>query len=81
MNKTFIDFLKEVKEKLPNTVDEEIIQEIAKCGFGEDIDSFIAKLKAANASKGTPTARPTMAKTFSDKLLASTLAMNDGECI
>ena len=81
MNKTFIDFLNEVKEKLPNVVEEEIIQEIAKCGFGGDIDSFIAKFKAANASNGAPTARPTMAETFSDKLLASTLAMNDGECI
>ena len=29
MNKTFIDFLNEVKEKLPNVVEEEIIQEIA----------------------------------------------------
>ena len=55
MNKTFIDFLKEVKEKLPNVVDEEIIEEIAKCGFGEDIDSFIAKFKAANASNGAST--------------------------
>lgn len=81
MNKSFIDFLKEVKEKLPNAVEEEIIQEIAKCGFGGDIDSFIAKFKAANASNGAPTARSTMAETFSDKLLASTLAMNDGECI
>ena len=81
MNKTFIDFLNEVKEKLPNVVEEEIIQEIAKCGFGGDIDSFVAKFKAANASNGAPTARPTMVETFSDKLLASTLAMNDGECI
>lgn len=81
MNKSFIDFLKEVKEKLPNAVDEEIIQEIAKCGFGEDIDSFIAKFKAVNASKVEPTARPTKVETFSDKLLASTLAMTDVECI
>lgn len=81
MNKSFIDFLKEVKEKLPNAVDEEIIQEIAKCGFGEDIDSFIAKFKAVNASKVAPTAQPTKVETFSDKLLASTLAMTDGECI
>lgn len=83
MNKNFIDFLKEVKKKLPNAADDDIINEIAMCGLG-DVDDFVDKFLKARVCHGKPKdifQAPTKKHLFRKKALEKTLETNDSECL